>query len=419
MSAAMEPEEAAEPEAPGFGGWGGPMYSRVKQYSSLYEYMELCNEGHAMRCISEGVTLQKTSYGSWYPAHITNSSSVINEICSSEDVVLAARSTYPGKCSGWIDYSKITVRVWPEDPKLIKKEIVEGAEQDDVAESEEDDSSGAGAGEVALQFVDLTDDIPVAAPIAPASDENASDAYKLHLNLWLPSDDENIVKARLQVQEGGMIKLMLKHKYSKSDPRAKLFPVVSPSEGVRVDIEGRKGLIWKVNSEHVAVVFDDQTCEIFVRSSFSVQADKSVSATAIAGVCLDRAGNCTKPCGFLYEAGMSSPSGMWSICFRYAPAPVGECFYPAPVSFSLTLWATASMCGRASFRCFGAKVAQKPGPGPNHLDPSYSRRWWSGLSTRKDLVKAQAAAGSLCATGGRCSSRQTEATTSLPSVMRI
>lgn len=134
-----------------------------------------------------------------------------------------------------------------------------------------------------LQFVDLTDDTPIPVPIEPASGENASDAYRLHLNLWLPSDDEHIVKARLQVQEGGMIKLVLNHKDGKSDPRTNLFPVVSPSEGVRVEMQGRKGLIWKVDKEHVAVVFDDLTCEIFVRSSFSAQADESASATAISG----------------------------------------------------------------------------------------------------------------------------------------
>lgn len=84
--------------------------------------MELCDEGAVMRCVDEDITLQKTSYGSWYPTHITNSSSVINGMCGSEDVVLAARSVYmyPGQCSGWIDYSNITVLAWPEDPKLIK-----------------------------------------------------------------------------------------------------------------------------------------------------------------------------------------------------------------------------------------------------------------------------------------------------------
>ena len=174
MSAAMESEEAAAEAAlePDSTGWPSYLcWPSVKQHSSLFEFLEKCGEGAVINCIAEDTTVQKTSDNRWHP---TQRSATIGETCSSEALVRAIRSARPQPERG--DYSKLIVIATPWEPMSVKKEIVESAEHDDE-EVESEDDDGAGASEMSLQFVDLTDDAPIPAPPVVA------DALARHVDL--------------------------------------------------------------------------------------------------------------------------------------------------------------------------------------------------------------------------------------------
>ena len=333
QSAVVEPEDAAAKAAPEPDSAGWPSYlgwPSVKQQSSLFEFLEKCGEGAVINCIAEDTTVQKTSDNRWHP---TQRSATIGETCSSEAVVRAIRSARPQPERG--DYSKLIVIATPWDPMSVKKEIVESAEQDDEeVESEED--AGAGASEMSLQFVDLTDDAPIPAPpVAAASGEKTSALYDLHLHLKLPGDvlaDEPkefaVVTARLEVQDSLEVILTL----SVTEP---FDSSVQPEDGMRITVEGRQGLIWKVSSKKIAVVFDDGASEYFQRAGFQVQPAEAPTDKAIVDVLQRRVGDKNMPSGYLYQS-TSRPSDTWRMYYEYKPTSSDrEGVAESPVAFAL------------------------------------------------------------------------------------